>query len=349
MAAEKINLERYARQLALPDIDLADQKRLSETRIMIIGAGGLGAASLPYLAAAGIGHITILDHDTVSISNLHRQTIYKDAQNGQSKAKLAAQYARDLNPDINIIARTEKLTRETNCDDFDLLIDGTDNFETKTLLNEVSVHTHTPLISASVNQWQGQAAIFAGYAKTAPCYHCLFPALPTDARNCNEAGILGTAAGITGLYQAHLTLGYLLGLPDITAGTLLCFDYKTLRMQKLTLPKDPSCPVCKDGNAALTTYKKDKNTMAEMLSYQALKDQEHIIVDVRTTDEVNADPIDGDVIHMELTTVPAKHDQLPKDKLLAFVCAGNVRSVQAAQYLEGLGYTNVCILDKFSL
>lgn len=316
----------------------------------MVGAGGLGAAALPYLAAAGIGHITIMDHDDVSISNLHRQTIYKDAQAGQNKAALAAAYCRDLNPDIHVTAIEEKLTtnhpiiQSSN----HLILDGSDNFETKTLLNQISINTKTPLLSASVNRFQGQCGLFAGYAKNAPCYHCLFPQLPTDARNCNTAGILGTAAGITGMYQAHLALCFLLGIGDVQPGSILTFDYKTMRMQNLKLQKDPACPHCKDGQENYTPKTKEQ-TMAEMISMTELQLKDHIIVDVRTDDEIANDPVPGNVIHMELQTIPARHEDLPKNKLLAFICAGNIRSVQAAEYLEALGYKNVCVLDKFSL
>ncbi len=352
-----MNLERYTRQLALPEISVHDQTRLANTHIAIIGAGGLGAASLPYLAAAGIGHITIYDHDSVSRTNLHRQTLYKDAQQGQNKAKLAAEYLKELNPDIEI-RHCEEAVRPTrqSMDCFaalamtpnSLILDGSDNFETKTLLNKVSIEKGIPLISASVNQWAGQIGIFAGFAKDKPCYHCLFPDLPTDARNCNEAGILGTSAGITGIYQAHVTLCYLLGLEGFEPGRILSFDFKTLRMQTLNVQKDAACPYCKDANGTWK-HQGQQNKMTEMISFKDLQAKDHIIVDVRTDMEIANDPIPEDVIHMEVSTVPSRHEELPKDKLLAFVCAGNVRSVQAAEYLEGLGYTNICVLDKFSI
>ena len=343
--------DRYARQLALPEITLKDQQRLQQTRITCIGAGGLGSAALPYLASAGIGHITIYDHDEISRSNLHRQTLYKDFECGQSKAEATAKYLAELNPDITVEAKSEKFTTNQPISQSanQLLIDGSDNFETKTLLNQISIETKTPLLSASVNQWAGQIGLFAGYAKSKPCYHCLFPELPSDARNCNEAGILGTSAGITGVTQAHIALGYLLGLEGFEPGLVLSFDFKTLRMQKLHLEKDISCAHCKEADLDYTPIKKDQH-MAELISFEDLKKQEHVIVDVRTDAELQTDPISSDnVIHMELQTVPARHEELPKDKTLAFVCAGNIRSVQAAEYLQGLGYENIIVLDKFSI
>ncbi len=342
--------ERYQRQLALPDISTVDQKRLGETHIAIIGAGGLGCAALPYLAAAGIGHISIYDDDNISRSNLHRQTLYKDDQIGENKAEAAAQYASNLNPEIQIEAYPKRFTEDDiDKKDFNILLDGSDNFETKTLLNTLSIRHEIPLISASVSQWQGQIGYFAGFAKDYPCYHCLFPELPNDARNCNEAGILGTSAGLTGMYQAHLLLLALLGKPSAQPGTVLTFDFANLRMQTLHLKKDKTCDHCKNGNANWTPQTQDKH-MTEMISMSELAQKEHIVVDVRRDEELAADPIPSDnLIHMEVSTVPQRHEELPKDKLLAFVCAGNVRSVQAVEYLQGLGYDNVIVLDKFSI
>ena len=347
-----MNTERYIRQLTLPEFTATDQKRFQETHIAVIGAGGLGCAALPYLAAAGIGQITIFDHDAISTSNLHRQTLYKDAETGQNKAEQAATYIRDLNPDIKVTAINKKLCHPETLalnNDIDLILDGSDNFETKTLLNDISIKTKTPLISASVNQWAGQIGIFAGYTQNKPCYHCLFPELPTDARNCNEAGILGTSAGITGLYQAHLALCFLANLQGFEPGRILSFDFKSLRMQNLTLNKDQSCPHCKNGQEE---WKQKEKKMTELISMAELSQKDHIIVDVRTDAEIANDPIPAPpekIIHMEVSTLPAHHEELPKGKLLAFVCAGNVRSVQAAEYLEALGYENVCVLDKFSV
>lgn len=341
-----INLERYQRQLALPEIGIAQQKTLSQTHIAFIGAGGLGAPALPYLAASGIGKITIIDHDKISLANLHRQTTYKTSEVSVSKAEALAAYLMALNPECSITAITTRAQDFENWDNITLLIDGSDNFETKSFLNDTSINHQIPLISASVNQWAGQAGIFAGYAAGAPCYHCLFPELPTDARNCNEAGILGTSAGLAGLTEAHLALLFLLGIEH--AGTVLTMDFKSLRTQKLKLDKNSDCPHCQNAKGDIASYKQEAQ-MAELLSLAELKIHDHVIVDVRAEWEIERDPIPAETIKIELTTLPHRIEELPKDKLLAFVCAGNVRSAQAAHYLEGLGYKNVCVLDKFSI
>ncbi len=338
--------DRYARHLALPDFTMQAQQKLRGAHIFMLGAGGLGAAALPYIAGAGIGTITICDDDDINITNLHRQTIFKTSETGQSKAVIAAQYVQSLNPDTRVNVVTERLTQNMPNDNFTLILDGSDNFETKSLLNTLSIKTNTPLISASVNQYAGQCGIFAGFAANKPCYHCLFPALPHDARNCNEAGVLGSAAGLTGLYQAHLTLMLLAEIEDTQPGMFLSLDYKTHRMNNFNVPKNPACPHCVHDGKNWDT-KKEPHPVIDMLSLEELKTRDHIIVDVRTDAELAADPIAG-ALHIEVSEIPARHEELPKNKLLAFVCAGNVRSVKAAQYLAALGYENVVVLDKFS-
>ena len=341
-----VEWDRYQRQLALPDITAEDQIRLKQTRILYVGAGGLGAAALPYLAAAGIGAITICDHDDISLANLHRQTVYKTEETGNNKANAMAAYLRALNPHTDIQSIHEKFSGDLDAGDFDLILDGSDNFETKDALNALSIRTQTPLIMASVNQFEGQAGIFTGYYADAPCYRCLFPELPSDARNCNEAGILGTSAGLAGLYQAHLALCYILRIGDIDIGTILTMDFKTMRMQKLTLEKEANCPHCTHDGAAKP--KRNETMTPELVTREDLQKQDHLIVDVRTHEEVAADPIEG-ALHMELQTIPARYNELPEDKLLAFVCAANFRSVQAAEFMAAMGRSNVCVLDKFSL
>ena len=248
-----MNFERYQRQLALSEISHAQQNMLGQSHIVMVGAGGLGTVVLPYLSAAGVGEITIIDHDSVDLSNLHRQTIYKSADVGRNKAEMAAEYCRALNPDIQIYAHAKRV-QDIDVKEFEnatLIIDGSDNFETKVFMNALSIEMQIPLLSASVHQWQGQIMLLAGYAKDRPCYHCLFPKLPTHARNCNEAGILGTSAGLIGMIQAHTALCFVLGLENVDAGMLITFDLQSLRTQTLNIPKDLTCTHCKDGQKQL--------------------------------------------------------------------------------------------------
>ncbi len=341
-------MNRYSKQMALPDITQAHQGFLKGTKLLMVGAGGLGAPALPYLAGAGIGHITISDADNVDISNLHRQTIFKSADAGRNKAELAAAYIRDLNPEINVTAITQKITSAEQCQGFDIILDGTDNFESKSLLNKISIETKTPLIGASVEQFSGTAGIFAGLDSDAPCYHCLFPELPIDCKSCNEAGILGTVAGLAGLWQAHLTLCFLLGIGDVGPGTIISMDFKTMRTQQLQLHKNPECKICKKSSYGA---KKPVMTAPQILPHIPLVHpddlENHLIVDVRSFEEVFADPIEN-ALHMPLQTLPAQYNELPTDKLLAFACSANIRSRKAAEYLYSMGYTNVCVLDRLT-
>lgn len=347
-------MNRYARQIALPEIGLLGQEHIKHAHIVMVGVGGLGSPALPYIAAAGIGTITIIDHDTIDLTNLHRQTIYKTEDVGKSKAEQAKQYLLSLNPNCTVNAITEKLTSAAQNiipNDTTLLLDGSDNFKTKSLINKISIKREMPLISASVSGFEGQVGIFKGYDSAHACYRCLFTDFPTDARNCNEAGILGTTAGILGLYQAHLSL------LEITKNTDSRFNFiqlnlKTMRCVSLIAPKDKNCSHCK----TTTTKKQDKkepNTM-DMITINELNDTDTTIIDVRQPEELVADPLNHDEIKTAPINIPlpeliARLDELPKDKRLAFLCAGNIRSVQAAEYLTAKGHQNIVVLDKFSL
>lgn len=343
--------QRYARQLSLPEMTPRRQKRLSDAHILYVGAGGLGCPALPYLAAAGVGTITIADHDIIDRTNLHRQTVYQDNQTGQSKAAAMAAYLRALNPETKIHVIDSKIDKNIENNGYSLILDGTDNFETKTALNNLSLRLGIALIGASVNQFAGQCGVFAGFSAHYPCYHCLFPELPSDARNCNEAGILGTAAGLTGMYQAHIALCYLLGIGNANRpGTFLSFDFKSMRTQILTVKKNPACYACADKQQDwVKPANEEDDIMVEMLSLDELQKREHIVVDVRKDDEIAADPLPMPSLHMEVSTVPERYQELPKDVTVAFLCAGNIRSKKAAEYVAALGYDNAVILDKFTV
>ncbi len=351
-------MERYVRQLALPEIDLLAQEKLSQTTLLMVGAGGLGAPALPYLAGAGIGHIIIADHDGIDISNLHRQTVYKSNEAGQNKAERTGAYLRDLNPEITISTITDKISADNANELLDghninIILDGSDNFETKALLNDIAINMGVPFITASVNQFQGQIGVFAGHEADKPCYRCLFPEFPDDARNCNEAGILGTSAGIVGMMQTHLTLLKLLDIDQEKPENFWNINLKTLRIENLCAPKDGKCLYCNNAPKKEQKTTKEK-TMTDMISIDQLNDENSIIIDVRQPEELVADPLNNDLIKTPPMNIPlpeliGRLDELPEGHRLAFVCAGNIRSVQAAEYLAAKGYENVCVLDKFTI
>lgn len=373
---------RYERQLTLPEFSASAQITLKNSHLIMIGAGGLGSAALPLLAAAGIGKISILDDDVIQTNNLHRQTIYKDKETGLSKAIAAKNYLLELNPDISVQAYTKRLKHKKDWEDFKrfsskasqtnteknfiehafdnkscsanhtrtLLLDGSDNFETKTLLNEISIEEKIPLISTSVNRFKAQCGFFAGYAADKPCYLCLFPELPEDACNCNDAGILGTSAALSGLYQAHMALCYLSGFQNTQPGFILHLDLKNFRSAALQLDKDSHCPSCSTRKE--TKKWKDYNMSIEeqpiqVLAPEEITKQSHIIIDVRTPQEIEIDPIEN-ALHIELQEIPSRYHELPQDKLLAFACASNIRSMQAAEFIRSMGYQHICVYDKLS-
>lgn len=352
-------MQRYARQLNLPEMSLDKQERLGKASILMVGAGGLGSPALPVLAGAGVGHIVIADYDSVDESNLHRQTIYRQDQTGQSKAKLAMAYIENLNPEIKaevIDARLEKGNIEEllGSYQFDLILDGSDNFETKDLLNTYSISFKTPLLSASVLRFSGQIGLFAGYLSEKPCYRCLFPQFPKDAYDCNQAGVLGSSSGTIGMLQAHIALCHLLDLGEYDLGDIYILELDHARLEKMGLPKNKSCAACKNHDHVKMSNSEGHQTMIDILSIEDVAKKDAIIVDVREPNEIVSDPLEHELItrpplQIPLTQIPMKIGQLPTHKPLAFICAGNVRSQNAAEYVAARGYEDVCVLDKFSL
>lgn len=251
-------MNRYERQMALPEIDEQKQEKLMNSTVLMVGAGGLGSAALPYLAGAGIGRLVIADHDRVNITNLHRQTIYRADQAGKSKVDCTSEYLRDLNPDIRVTRIAEKI-EEKNIKTFlsdrkiDLILDGSDNYETKALLNDLSIRLKVPLITAAVNQFNGQVGIFEGYKDDHACYRCLFPEFIEEDYNRNENGILGTCSGMIGIIQAHTALLRMLEidnyLSDSTKQNFINIDLKTLDISRYSTNKDPQCAYCNTGKA----------------------------------------------------------------------------------------------------
>lgn len=359
-------MDRYIRQTNLPEIGAEGQKKLQNACIVMVGAGGLGTAALPYLAAAGVGNITIIDHDIVTLHNLHRQTIFRPDQIGMNKAQCAAEYIQKLNPDIEVFAISDKLTEANAYEHFtegppwlvsgnySLILDGSDNFETKSLLNYLSVTYRTPLITASVEGFAGQCGVFEGWRDDQACYRCLFPDFPLDARNCNEAGILGTTAGLAGLFQAHIALCTLLGIENIHSGAFYSMDFKSMRITSHKMPKNLACEYCAQNRSVNTNTHIKETKMIEILPLKKVLAMNALVIDVRQPEELVADPLTHPQIahkslHIPLGDLPHRLSELPADRTLALICAGNIRSVKGANFLAAQGFENVCVLDKFTV
>lgn len=252
--------QRYARQLILPELGEAGQERLRAARVLIVGAGGLGCPSSLYLAAAGVGQLSLIDGDRVELSNLHRQVLHGSGSVGRLKVESARERLLAIDPSLQIDAIGERLDASRVQElvaAHELVIDGSDNFATRYLLNAECVAQGKPLIYAAVQRFEAQVSLFwtAAPGGKAPCYRCLFPEPPPPeaAPNCAEAGVLGVVPGIVGLLQANECLKWLLGYGESLAGRLLCFDARSSRWRELQLPRDPDCPGCGPRPRALAT------------------------------------------------------------------------------------------------
>ncbi len=242
------DLERYARHIVLREIGGPGQQKLLKSKVLVIGAGGLGSPALMYLAAAGIGTLGIVDDDVVSLSNMQRQVLHATNDIGRPKTISAQQNLADINPNIRVKTYNARLNSE-NVNDileaYDLILDGSDNFETRHLVNAACVYLKLPLISAAMSQWEGQISLFdpsAGY----PCYACVFPNIPADglAPSCAEAGVMGALAGVMGSMMASEAIKYVTGAGEGLGGKLLIYDALYSEVRKLSVQRRADCKIC---------------------------------------------------------------------------------------------------------
>ncbi len=245
--------QRYSRHLLIPEVGAAGQSKLLASRVLLVGAGGLGSPAALYLAAAGVGTLGIIDFDVVELSNLQRQVLHTTDRVGTPKVESARRSITALNPDVRVEAHEEMLVADNVArviDDYDVILDGTDTFETRYLLNDAAVAARIPVVHASVFRFEGQLTTFV--PDTGPCYRCLYPSPPPPelAPGCSVAGVLGVVPGIMGLLQANEVLKLLLGIGETLAGRLVLFDALAMEFTELRLRRDPACPVCSDAARA---------------------------------------------------------------------------------------------------
>jgi sulfur-carrier protein adenylyltransferase/sulfurtransferase len=241
--------ERYSRHLLLPEIGAQGQQRLERARVALIGAGGLGSPAALYLAAAGVGTLTIVDDDNVDKSNLQRQIVHSDARIGMPKTASASIALNALNPRVTVRAETRRILAnnvEQLLRDHDVVVDGADNFPTRYLLDAATRRLRIPLVYGAVHRFTGQVSVFDARRDDSPCYRCLFPQPPSadDAPNCAEAGVLGVVPGTIGLFQATEAMKLILGIGAPLVGRLLCYDALATTFRELRLARDPDCPGC---------------------------------------------------------------------------------------------------------
>src|SRR5690242_16251229 len=241
------DIQRYHRHLIIPEVGSAGQRKLKAAKVLLIGAGGLGSPLALYLAAAGVGTLGLVDFDVVDVSNLQRQVLHGTKDVGRSKLESARERIRDVNPHVHVEPYETRLTSENALDiirDYDVVIDGTDNFATRYLTNDACVLLGKPNVYGSIFRFEGQASVFG--VPDGPCYRCLFPEPPPPGSvpSCAEGGVFGVLPGIVGTIQATETIKLILGIGETLAGRLLLIDAQSMQFRAMTLRKDPACPAC---------------------------------------------------------------------------------------------------------
>jgi len=327
--------KQYSRHLLLDKIGEEGQLKLKEAKVLVIGAGGLSCPALQYIAAAGVGTIGIVDDDVVDQSNLQRQILYRTEDIGKPKVLCAKKALEGINPLITINAHQVRLSKGNAIDlykDYDIIIDGTDNFPTRYLCNDAAVLANKPLVFGSIFKFNGQVSVF-NY-NNGPTYRCLYPSPPPvgSVPNCSDIGVLGVLPGIIGSLQANETLKIILGLGKVLSGSLLTFD--ALSMQQMLFAFD------KNESLAITSLDVDYQHFCGMpkvtqeISFEDYKEQPKIfnVLDVRTQGERNQFHIDS--IHIPLNELTQRLDEIPQDKNLLVYCKSGVRSKQAIKLLQ---------------
>lgn len=353
------HMGRYQRQMVLPEVGIDGQSQLLASRVLVVGAGALGSAAATYLAAAGVGTVGLVDGDTVDLSNLHRQILHDESQIGRLKTESGAKRLEAVNPDVRIQAHSEFLSSTNVLDlfaDYDLIVNGSDNFPTRYLVNDGSVLLKKPLIDAAILRFEGQLAVFM---PGRGCYRCLFPSPPPPGTvpDCAEAGIFGAVAGVLGSMQAVEALKILLGLGKSSASTLLLYEALSSSWHRVPFHRDLECVVC--GNHPSVTAPIDYENFCGVASptgrdVAPVQGTEEFSVNVEQAIRLMTDPrlnildvrdqaefVNGHVqgaVHCALEDL----DQLAAhwmDAPLLVVCAAGVRSAYAAKYLRSRGYT----------
>jgi len=343
-------MSRYNRHIILSEIGQEGQDKISDAKVLVIGAGGLGCPILQYLTAAGVGSLGIIDYDVVELTNLQRQVLFGKSSLGQNKAKAAKARLQDLNNEISIVAYPEKLNFTNAVDLFSqyhIIVDGSDNFETRYLVNDACIITNKPLVFGAIYKFEGQVSVFN--SKNGPSYRCLFPNPPKkdSIPNCSEIGVLGVLPGIIGTMQANEVLKIILELGNTLSGKLLCYNALTSQISTLKVNRNEAVfqSVLKDKDSFHKT-KIEFNCKAEVkdVSIETFLSEKNIqFIDVR---EKHEHPIIGDleVLHIPLSQLENNLDKIDVTKKKAVFCQSGIRSKQAVSILHALN-----INDCFSI
>jgi adenylyltransferase/sulfurtransferase len=354
-------IRRYSRHLILPEVGLAGQRKIRNTSVLCIGAGGLGSPIAMYLAAAGIGRLGIVDFDTVDYSNLQRQILHSDADVGTSKADSAKVAIQALNPNVQVDLHKTRITADNAFDlirPYDIVVDGTDNFPTRYLTNDACVLLKKPNVYGSIFRFEGQASVFAPHLG-GPCYRCLYPEPPPPGMvpSCAEGGVLGVLPGIIGCIQATEILKLALGKGSTLIGRLMLFNAIDMKFRELKLRKDPKCPVCGPNPTVteLIDYEMfcgiqpepvnpgsnpDEVSLLEMKKALETPSLGIKVIDVREADEQQIARIAG-VPLVPLSTLPQRFTDLDPNVQYYIHCKSGVRSMKALRFLREQGFKYV--------
>jgi len=354
-------IRRYSRHLILPEVGLAGQKKICSTTVLCIGAGGLGSPIAMYLAAAGIGKLGVLDFDAVDFSNLQRQIVHGTEDVGRPKTESAKETINSINPNVEVVIHNARLTSENAIGlitQYDIVVDGTDNFPTRYLTNDACVLLKKPNVYGSIFRFEGQASVFAPHLG-GPCYRCLYPEPPPPGMvpSCAEGGVLGVLPGIVGCIQATEILKLALGKGSSLIGRLLLFNALEMKFRELKLRRDPECPVCGENptitqlidyeqfcgvvpDPATPAQNPDEVTVQEMK--KALDDPKLGIkvIDVRDPDEYQIAHIDG-VPQIPLGSLPQRFTELDPNQTIYLHCKSGKRSMKAVEFLKQQGFKYV--------
>jgi molybdopterin/thiamine biosynthesis adenylyltransferase/rhodanese-related sulfurtransferase len=365
MSLSNDEIKRYSRHLIMPEVGVEGQEKLKKGSVLCIGAGGLGSPAALYLAAAGIGTIGIVDFDVVDYSNLQRQVIHGTPDVGRSKLASAKDRLHGLNPNITIETYETALSSKNALDLFrpyDVILDGTDNFPTRYLVNDACVLLGKPNAYGSIFRFEGQASVFA--IKTGPCYRCLYPEPPPPGLvpSCAEGGVLGVLPGIIGTIQATEAVKLIMGIGEPLIGRFLIYDALRMKFRELKLKKDLECPVCGTNptvrelidyeqfcgvapnatEVAVTAAANQSDTETDVTELKRKMDakEDFFLLDVREPNEYQIGKIPGSTL-IPLGEVPRRVSEIPRDKEIVVHCKMGGRSAKAAAFLRQQGYTRV--------
>jgi molybdopterin/thiamine biosynthesis adenylyltransferase/rhodanese-related sulfurtransferase len=357
-ALSKDEILRYSRHLIMPEVGLEGQQKLKAARVLCIGTGGLGSPLALYLAAAGVGTLGLVDFDVVDFTNLQRQIIHSTADVGRKKLDSAAEKIESINPYVDVVRFETRLSSDNALDifeDFDIVVDGTDNFPTRYLVNDACVLSGKPNVYGSIFRFEGQASVFG--TKDGPCYRCLYPEPPPPGLvpSCAEGGVLGILPGLVGIIQATETIKLILGAGDPLIGRLLLVDALGMRFRELKLRKNPECPICGPNRSihALIDYQEfcgirgeeepvSQNVpeiQPEELKRRLDAGEDIFVLDVREPHEYQICNLNGHLI--PLGDLPKRMSELDSSREIVAHCRSGVRSGKAVDFLRQAGFRKV--------